>query len=421
MTRTGLLITGTALLLGAVVLGWVVVEAFGGTVEGLDPAWNRLMAQLRQPWMLAIAHAMNVIGGGWIAILVVPVLVLGVLLALRRWRAAVYAAAAFLVSVGLTQLIKEIFGRARPEDLLVASDFGSFPSGHTANAATIAVVLAVVFPRPWVAVAGAVWTVAMALSRTVLSVHWLTDTVGGALVGAGAALIAAALLRGSLRSDAERWGTRAQTTHESAVEDPPMPRIRPYRPSDREALYDVCVRTAHSGADATGLLDDDRMWGDVFAAPYAHRHPDLCWVVESDDGRAVGYVVATDDTDAFEAWFRDQWWPGVAGRYRPSGRSEPTRQDGLIDYASGRAPGREPLTAEYPAHLHIDLLPEAQGHGLGRRLIETLFEELRRRGVPGLHLSMNRDNLAAGAFYERIGMHRLGSGPETTAYGVRFD
>jgi undecaprenyl-diphosphatase len=76
----------------------------------------------------------------------------------------------------------------------VASDFGSFPSGHTANAATIAVVVWVLFPRVWTAVAGVLWVVAMALSRTVLSVHWATDTLGGALAGAAAVFLLAGWL-----------------------------------------------------------------------------------------------------------------------------------------------------------------------------------------------------------------------------------
>ncbi|HTN55718.1 MAG TPA: phosphatase PAP2 family protein [Microbacterium sp.] len=194
MTRTRMLISSGALLAGAVVLGWVIVVVFAGAVDGLDPSWNRLMIQIRQPWMLAIAYALNIIGGGWSAILLVPLLIIGLLLALRRWRAAVYAAAAFVVSVGLTQLIKEIFGRARPEDLLVPSDFGSFPSGHTSNAATIAAVLIIVFRRRWVAIAGIIWTLAMALSRTILSVHWLTDTIGAMLIGAAAAMLVAAVL-----------------------------------------------------------------------------------------------------------------------------------------------------------------------------------------------------------------------------------
>lgn len=198
-----------------------------------------------------------------------------------------------------------------------------------------------------------------------------------------------------------------------------MPRIRPYRPADRAAMYDVCVKTADAGADATGILSDDRLWGDIFAVPYVERHPDLAWVVEADDARVVGYIVATDDTDAFEQWFRDEWWPRFTDRF-PKPVDAQSREEKMLDYAYGRAPGREPNAGEYPAHLHIDLLPETQGQGTGRRLIETLFAELRRRGVPGLHLGMSPTNIGAGAFYERIGMQRLPSPEGTVEYGVRF-
>lgn len=94
-----------------------------------------------------------------------------------------------------------------------------------------------------------------------------------------------------------------------------MSRIRPYRPTDRAALYEICVKTADAGADATGVLSDDSLWGDLFAVPYAERHPDLAWVVESDDERTIGYIVATDDTDAFYTWFREEWWPTLEGRH----------------------------------------------------------------------------------------------------------
>lgn len=196
-----------------------------------------------------------------------------------------------------------------------------------------------------------------------------------------------------------------------------MAEIRPYRPGDREALYDVCVRTADAGGDATGIFTDDRLWGDIFAVPYALRHPDLAWVVEAADDRVIGYLVATDDTDTFERWFRDEWWPAHADRYPPTGGE---RQDRMIAYAAGRRPGAEKHAAEYPAHLHIDLLPETQGQGLGRRLTDALFAELRRRGVPGLHLGIDPANTGAAAFYERIGMHPLSAPSGAQTFGIRL-
>lgn len=187
-----------------------------------------------------------------------------------------------------------------------------------------------------------------------------------------------------------------------------MSSIRPFRPGDEPALADVCVRTADAGADATGLLADDELWAHVFVLPYVARHPEFAFVVQAADGRAVGYVVATPDTHAFEAWFRDAWWPRFADRW-PHPDAARTRQDDLVRYAYGRAPGTEPYGDTHPAHLHIDLLPEAQGQGWGRRLIDTEVEALQEAGVTGVHLVATTKNAGALAFYDRLGFRRLPS------------
>lgn len=196
-----------------------------------------------------------------------------------------------------------------------------------------------------------------------------------------------------------------------------MTRIRPFRPGDEPALAEVCLRTADAGADATGVLDDDDLWAEVFVLPYVARHPEFAFVVEADDGRVVGYVVGAPDTRAFEAWFRDEWWPRFAPRW-PEPVEELTRQDGILRYAYGRAPGAEPYGDAYPAHLHIDLLPEAQGQGWGRRLIDTLAAALRDAGVPGLHLVASADNTGALAFYRRLGLTPLPSHEGVQAFAL---
>jgi len=410
-----------AIILGfsAVVVPLIWVEYRGG-LSMLDEGWNQLMSQVRQPWVLSIAYALNSIGGGWIATLLVPLVIIGILWAVRGWRVAIFAAIAFLSSAALVQLLKHLFGRARPTDLLVTSDFGSFPSGHTANAATIAVVLWLVFPRLWVALVGAAWALLMALSRTLLSVHWMSDTIAGLLVGVAAALLATVFCAGWLLRDGDLDGRSVKHMPHSP-EPSSSPQIRPYQPADLEALYEVCVKTADAGSDATGLFTDDKLWGDVFAVPYAQRHPDLAWVVETADQRVVGYLLATDDTNGFEQWFRDVWWPSRAAHYPLSGEEQPTRQDRIIAYAAGRAPGNEPNVLAYPAHLHIDLLPETQGHGVGRRLMQTLFDELNRRGVPALHLGMDPANTGAAVFYQRLGFTPLPAAEGAMTLGIRLE
>lgn len=196
-----------------------------------------------------------------------------------------------------------------------------------------------------------------------------------------------------------------------------MSRLRPFQPGDEPALADVCIRTADSGGDATGLLSDDDIWPAIYVLPYVSRHPELAFVVETDDSRVAGYVVGTPDTEAFEAWFRRDWWPRFADRYpRPPQRR--TREDDVVGYAYDRAPGTSPYSAEYPAHLHIDLLPELQGQRWGTVLIERLKLALREKGVPGLHLIAGADNAGALAFYPRVGFTALDSADGVQAFGL---
>ncbi|WES64500.1 GNAT family N-acetyltransferase [Microbacter sp. GSS18] len=195
-----------------------------------------------------------------------------------------------------------------------------------------------------------------------------------------------------------------------------MPHIRPFRPGDESALVEICLKTADAGGDATGVFEDDDVWAAVFVLPYVARHPEFAFVVETDDGRVVGYAVGAPDTHAFEDWFAAEWWPRFAGRW-PRPESERTRQDGTLIYASSRRAGAEPYGDTYPAHLHIDLLPELQGQGWGRRLIDTLADALRAAGVTGLHLVADAGNTGALAFYERIGFTPLPSHEGVQAFG----
>ena len=203
-----------------------------------------------------------------------------------------------------------------------------------------------------------------------------------------------------------------------------MTRIRPFRPGDEPALADICLKTADAGADATGILDDDDLWAEIFVLPYAARHPEFAFVVETEDGRVVGYIVGAPDSAAFEDWFATEWWPGHADRWpQPDGDPLPadeSRQDGILRYAYARRGGAQPFGDEYPAHLHIDLLPETQGQGLGRRLIETLQGALRDAGVPGLHLVASAENTGAIAFYPRVGFEPLPSPEGTQVFATRL-
>ncbi|MEU9351305.1 GNAT family N-acetyltransferase [Streptomyces griseoloalbus] len=185
------------------------------------------------------------------------------------------------------------------------------------------------------------------------------------------------------------------------------PAIRPYRREDREALDDICVRTAHNGRDSRPFYTDPGVFPDTFAAPYAHLEPELAFVLDDGTGRAVGYILGTADTVRFAEDFRAVWLPLVAGRH-----PEPSGPPQTPDEAMARLlhhPERMvvPELAAWPAHLHIDLLPEWQGRGYGRKLMRTFLAALRDRGVPSVHLVMATANKPARAFYDRMGFEEI--------------
>lgn len=177
---------GVALLLA---LGLGALLVLRETTPGIDAGWMAEIVEHRHPAWELPSRVFDFIGAGWFGIAVVPLAIAGAfLLARRPWAALVFIVGS-AVSAGLVQVLKAAFGRARPEDILLPLDSPAFPSGHTANAATIAVLLALLIPRAWVAVLGALYVVLMALSRTYLGAHWVSDTVGGALVGAAIAAL----------------------------------------------------------------------------------------------------------------------------------------------------------------------------------------------------------------------------------------
>jgi undecaprenyl-diphosphatase len=91
----------------------------------------------------------------------------------------------------LTEAVKQLIDRARPTIEAVAATLGpSFPSGHTSTAAASWAAFALVAGRwwgrrSWAPLAGVAVgiAVAVAISRVLLDVHWLSDVLGGLALG----------------------------------------------------------------------------------------------------------------------------------------------------------------------------------------------------------------------------------------------
>lgn len=183
--------------------------------------------------------------------------------------------------------------------------------------------------------------------------------------------------------------------------------IRPYQPRDREAVHDICVRTAHNGGDSREIYPDLMLMPSIFAGPYLRLEPELAFV--ADDGeRAVGYILGTADTPSFVRRYRAEWLPELArGRYPAPVRPAETPSETMVELMHRPERMLVPELAAYPAHLHIDLLPDHQRVGHGRRLMNAFLDRLHRDGVPAVHLGMVSENTSARAFYDRVGFHRI--------------
>lgn len=205
ISRRWPILSSSVAILAVLGLG-ALVFARGNTPFDADAEWMEEIFEERNPFWDIAAIVMNFLGGGWFAIYVVPIGAIIVLCILRHFWTALYVGLASAVSAGLVQVLKAVFDRPRPEQLMIATDEGSFPSGHVANAATLAVVLGFILWRAWVWAAGAVYVVLMMISRTYLGAHWLSDTIGGLILGAAVAIIVWAPLANRMRveRDAKR-------------------------------------------------------------------------------------------------------------------------------------------------------------------------------------------------------------------------
>jgi ribosomal protein S18 acetylase RimI-like enzyme len=171
-------------------------------------------------------------------------------------------------------------------------------------------------------------------------------------------------------------------------------------PADESALYNVALVTGDGGADGTHLFDDPRLLGEIFVGPYLYLEPEFAFAVDVDG--VAGYVLGCLDTQALEARCDAEWWPVLQARYPLDVQRRDSDQE-LVRFI--HAPEHRPadLVARYPSHLHIDLIPRAQGQGFGPKLLSMLIDRLAQAGSTGVHLGVAAGNARAQKVYRSLG------------------
>lgn len=179
-----------ALAVVFVALSVLVAVHHGSVVLHVDRPVTDWAVARRSPGWTSFFRAVTNLGNPGVAF--AGGIVLAIVTYFRSRRTAVLLLLTALVRPLASTAVKDLVGRARPHvPELVRTTGASYPSGHVLAATMFwgAVPLALlVWPvaRGFVraaAVFAAVAVVIVACSRVYLGVHWLTDVVGGALLG----------------------------------------------------------------------------------------------------------------------------------------------------------------------------------------------------------------------------------------------
>jgi membrane-associated phospholipid phosphatase len=111
----------------------------------------------------------------------------------RLFRNACVTLAAVAINSCVTELLKYSINRDRPfktyPDITKKSAGGSpsFPSGHTSAAFALATSMSLSYPKWYIIVPSYAWAGSVGYSRMYLGVHYPSDVLAGATIGAGCA------------------------------------------------------------------------------------------------------------------------------------------------------------------------------------------------------------------------------------------
>jgi len=161
--------------------------------------------------------------------------------------------------------------------------------------------------------------------------------------------------------------------------------IRSYQAQDYQGVRDVCCATGLLGEPVVKVFNDEEIFADLFTKYYTDVEPESAFVMEN-QGKIVGYVLGCRDRRKLRKYFLVKILPQIVPkiiwryftRYNPQERKWVRRV--AFDGIKGgfcSSPGS--------AHLHIDLLKEYRGLGVGKTLINKFFQHMRDKGVDKIY------------------------------------
>ncbi|TBH21436.1 GNAT family N-acetyltransferase [Thermus thermamylovorans] len=175
--------------------------------------------------------------------------------------------------------------------------------------------------------------------------------------------------------------------------------LRPAREDDLPAISRLSHGSLLLGREGQGVFPSQRLWEELFVAPYLRRG--CCNLVVEEEGAILGYILGACSELALALYLVPRLplllLGLLLGRYGPP-LPHLRYLLRLLLYPGPKAP-----KGRYPAHLHIAVSPEAQGRGVGKALLGAFLDCLGHKGVRGVQLSTTRANAAARRLYRSLG------------------
>ncbi len=182
--------------------------------------------------------------------------------------------------------------------------------------------------------------------------------------------------------------------------------IRPYESKDKENVRFVCLNSEGPCKSSKRGINFGLA---VYCDYYIEKEPHNCFVAADESDKAVGYIICAEDFDKFYPVFLDEYYTRIK-KWEFKRRRSALRS--VIPH--------EKYKEEYPAHLHIDVLPEYQRMGLGHKMTDALLAHLKEKGVKGLMLTTWIKNEKGRGFYDKYGFTLLAEMKNCAVYGIKL-
>lgn len=168
-----------------------------------------------------------------------------------------------------------------------------------------------------------------------------------------------------------------------------MYKIRKYKPSDKQALREICMETADDFFKKNDKLINaiPVIYSDYFTDCEAQN----IFVAADESDRAVGYIICSSDTALFKKKMKKIYMPKAI-------KMHPFMFFVCFAYMTAIKMHRGNIV-----HLHIDITSSYQHMGVGTALIDALREYLAENGETMLYVNAIKRKASAYNFYRKYG------------------